>query len=80
MNLSDEQLPRRFDFATAEDIAQVELTPIQRCWVETRRADAINALVGLQVDTNNVTKFVQDQAYWTGISDFCAELLAIKSE
>jgi len=78
MNLSNDQLPRRFEFETVEAIAQVTLSPIQRCWVETRKADAIMALAGLQVDTNNVTKFVQEQAYWTGISDFCSELLAIQ--
>ena len=79
MKLSDDQLPRRFEFTTVEDIAQVALSPVQRCCVETRKADAISALVSLQVDTNNVNKFVQAQAYWTGISDFCSELLAIQS-
>ena len=74
MELSKEQLPRRYDF---DDLDQVKLSPEQRCFVETRQADAIHALSSTELDPQNVQKFVQSQAYWTGVKDLCSELLAL---
>jgi len=74
MELSKEQLPRRYEF---NDLEQVKLSPEQRCFIETRQADAIQALTSMELDPLNIQKFIQNQAYWTGVKDLCAELLAI---
>jgi len=79
MKARDIQLPRQYDFEDGE-LADVVLTPVQRLFVETRQAEAIGALVTIQFDPANPQKFIQDQAYWTGVKDFCQELLNIELE
>ena len=79
MKPREQQLPRQFEFDES-DLADVALTPTQRLFVETRQAEAISALVAIQIDTANPQKFIQDQAYWIGVKDFCQELLNIELE
>jgi len=74
MKLKETQLPRQFELEES-DIPDIQLSPKQRCFVETRQAEAIGALMAIQLDTTNTQKFIQDQAYWTGLKDFCEELL-----
>lgn len=79
MQPKKEQLPIQYEF-TEQDVANLPLTPLQRAYVETRLADVILQLGNMKVDTANVNKFIQEQAYLSGIRDFAQDLLSITME
>lgn len=79
MQLKKEQLPAQYEF-TEQDAMNLPLTPLQRAYVETRLADVIMQLGNLKVDTRDVSKFIQEQAYLSGIRDLAQDLLSITGE
>lgn len=79
MQLKSEQLPAQYEF-TEQDVKNLPLTPLQRAYVETRLADVIMQLGNLKVDTRDVSKFIQEQAYLSGIRDLAQDLLSITGE
>ena len=79
MQPKKDQLPVQYEF-TEQDIQNLPLTPTQRAYVETRLADVIMQLGSLKVDTQDVSKFIQRQAYLSGIRDFAQDLLSITGE